>query len=133
MAVRGIDYNEGGDDLGYKSVDISLRGDEGRTSKEFNSGDFVKDWYDALKWFIQSEINDHLVNSSSVDHFIMDGGHELYDSVYLKFKEDGTPWLDYAHDYILFGENGLEIFVVKGTEPTWEELREICGDPKKNE
>ena len=101
--------------------------------REFDSGDFVKDWYDGLKWFIQSELEEHLCNSSSVDHFIMDGGHELYDSVYLKFKEDGTPWLDYAHDYILFGENGLELFVVKGTEPTWEELREICNDPKKDE
>ena len=128
MAVRGIDYNEGGEDLGYKCVDFSLRNDDGRTHKEFNSGDFVKDWYDGLKWFIQSDLGEHLCNSSSVDHFIMDGGHELYDSAYLKFGEDGTPYLDYVWD-----DTGLELFVAKGTKPTWEELREICGDPKKDE
>jgi len=127
MAVRGIDYNDGGNPLNYKCVDFSLRNEEGRTSKEFNSGDFVKDWYDGLKWFIQSESGEHLCNSSSVDHFIMDGGSELYDSAYLKFREDGTPYLDYVWDGI-----GLELFVAKGTTPTWEELREICNDPKKD-
>jgi len=128
MAVRGIDYNEGGDDLGYAGVDMSWMEDSERKFKVFNTNNFVKDWFDALKWFIQSDHGEHLCNSSSVDHFIMDGGHELYDSAYLKFKEDGTPYLDYEWD-----DTGLELFVAKGTKPTWEELREICGDPKKEE
>lgn len=126
MAVRGINYEEPLPNT-YEGVDISIYTDDGRTTKEFNSGDFVKDWYDALKWYLHADLKEHaLCNSSSVDHFIMDGAP--YDSAILKFKSDDTPYLDYAHDYILGGDNGIELFVPKDTEPTWEELKKICDD-----
>ena len=63
------------------------------------------------------DVDPYLCNSSSVDHFIMDGAP--YDSAYLMFKE-GKPYLSYDYD-----ENGWEMFVPTGTEPTWEELKNV--------
>jgi hypothetical protein len=119
--VRGIDYNEGGEpDLGYAGVDMSWTEDGERKFKVFNTGDFVKDWMHALKWFIEGDFGDHLCNSSSVDHFIMDGGSELYDSAYIGFDENKNAYLYYEWD-----DRGLEVFVPKGMKPTWEEFKEI--------
>ena len=118
--VRGIDYNEGGEpDLGYTGVDMSWREDGERKFKVFNTGDFVKDWMHALKWFIEGDFGEHLVNSSSVDHFIMDGAP--FDSAYIGFNENKEPYLYYEWD-----DRGLEVFVPKGMRPTWEELKIMC-------
>ena len=50
----------------------------------------------------------------------MDGAP--FDSMYLAFDENDKPYL--TSEYI----DGIEFFVKEGTTPTWEELREICGD-----
>lgn len=116
MAVRGINYDEGNPN-DYESVYIHY-GD--REEKVFASGNFVKDWYDALKWYLHADLKEHaLCNSSSVDHFIMDGAD--FDSAYLVGK-DGKGFLEYEYS------ESPELFVVKGTEPTWEELKAICDD-----
>jgi hypothetical protein len=116
MAVIRIDYDDGNiNDLKYESVRISY----GITSeKTFASGNFVKDWFDCKKFFALEIENEFLLHSSSVDHFIMDGAP--YDSVYLK-NENDNPYLTRVYD----GE-GIELFVPKGTLPTWEELKEMC-------
>ena len=123
MAVVGITYDEGNKkDLGYKSVDIAYN--ELKDEKIFNSGNFVKDWFDHLKWMIQTELNNReiIMHSSSVDNFIMDGAP--YDSAYLKIEDDGKK-TSLVYDYD--GEHtGIELFVAKDTQPTWEELKEIC-------
>ena len=126
MAVVSIEYNDGNKkDLGYKSVDVSYNG--GKLKKKFNSGDFVKDWYDCIK-LILTKIHgkEHISNSSSVDHFIMDGAK--FDSAYLKVVKGKAELVydDKAH------EEGIELFVVEDTKPTWEELKELCGDNKKS-
>lgn len=120
MAVVGINYKEPKPST-YKGVELSLRGEESRTLKEFKTGDFVKDWYDLLYYIIHSGITEkeHLSYSSSVDHFIMDGAP--FESAYLKFKEDDTPYLDYKYDMT---NVGIEFFVPRGKRPTWEELKE---------
>jgi len=128
MAVIGIRYDEGNKkDLDYKHVRISY--DNLDKEEIFNSGDFVKDWYDCVKFWIftVSGIDPIMSFSSSVDHFIMDGAP--YESAYLKVKDE-KPYLDYEFD---FGNQGTELFVQAGTQPTWEELRELCGDPKKED
>ena len=120
MAVIDIIYNEGGKPtLDYKSVGMSYSVDGERQKKKFNSGDFVKDWYDAIKWIIQSKIEEPVCNSSSVDHFIMDGAP--YDSAYLVIDGD-KPTLHYEYC------EEIELFVSKGTKPTWKELKKICDD-----
>ncbi len=91
--------------------------------KVFSSGDFVKDWYDMRKFMIQELSNTEPVfsHSSSVDHFIMDGAP--YSSAYLKIDKNKNPYLSYEIcDY----DNGIEFFVPEGTQPTWEELKEMC-------
>lgn len=121
MAVTSIHYNDGGDQLNYESVEVSY-GE--KKNKIFNSGNFVKDWFDALKFEIFELQGEHFMNSSSVDHFIMDGAH--YDSAYLKEKDNGKDewYLDYEH------HDGIELFVPEGTKPTWEELKSMCGHVK---
>lgn len=119
MAVRGINYKEGTNG-GYESVYIHY-GEQQK--KVFASGNFVKDWYYAMKWFILSDnLTNELgiCNSSSVDHFIMDGAP--YDSVYL-LPDSENSRLSYNYD-----DGGLEFFVPKGTTPTWKELKKLCDD-----
>ena len=121
MAVRGITYEEG-TASGYKEVDISYQKNGEQAVRIFNSGNFIKDWYDAVKWYLHADLKEIvLVNSSSVDHFIMDGAP--YDSAYLIATEK-EPYLSYEYC------ESIEFFVPKGTKPTWKELREMCDDPK---
>ena len=123
MAVRGITYEEGTAG-GYKSVDISYHKNDEPTVRIFDSGNFIKDWYDAVKWYLHADLNEHvLVNSSSVDHFIMDGAP--YDSAYL-IPAEGNTQLSYEYQ-----EDRLEFFVPRGTKPTWEEMKVKYDDEYK--
>lgn len=131
MAIIGIHYGGGTfhDEEGnlvenpikYREVYLHLcSGDEEYT---FDSGDFVKDWFHAKKKFLEfHEEEVSLGASSTVDHFIMDGAP--YDSAYLVFK-DGNEMGELSYneeDY----KTGWEMFVPKGTTPTWEELKKYC-------
>lgn len=125
MAVIGINYDGGNhqdehgnlkeNPINYKSVYLHLRTGE----LIFNSGNFPKDWYEAKKKFLEVyEEEVTLSGSSSVDHFIMDGAP--YESAYIIFNDEGSVGeLIYEHR-----EDGWEMFVDKGTRPTWEELKE---------
>ena len=120
MAVTGINYKEGSKkkDLEYKSVRVHYGQNE---EKIFDSGNFVKDWYDSTRFCIL-ELSDkefHFSNSSSVDHFIMDGAE--FSSAYLKMHSNKAT-LVYEYD---FNDPGIEFFVPVGTEPTCEELKMV--------
>jgi hypothetical protein len=52
----------------------------------------------------------------------MDGAP--YDSMYLKY--DDTIKKHYLTKIYDFDEKGIEFFVNKGTEPTWDELKKLC-------
>lgn len=137
MAVIGINYLGGNyyddnnilieDEPKYESVYLhTLKGEI-----LFNSGNFVKDWFDAKKKYLQEfSENEPLSGSSTCNHFIMDGAK--FDSAYLHIDGE-TPILKYVDRtdpkwYITQEDifNGLEMFVPEGTQPTWEELKEIC-------
>jgi hypothetical protein len=145
MAVLGINYtgcNHNYDDkderidetnpdlrLRYKSIYLYFSGGK----KIFRSGNFIKDWYKAMKFCITQLNNEILSQSSSVDHFIMDGAK--VDSAYLHF-ENNTPLLKYIDRtedkwYLTEIPDGIEFFVEEGTTPTWEELKIVCCDIKK--
>jgi hypothetical protein len=130
MAFITINYDEGNKkDLGYKSVEIHHGNEE---KKFFNTGNFVKDWYDMRKFMIQNLLDSemHFSCSSSVDHFIMNDAP--YDSAYLHTTDDGKPVLKYIDRtkayYPQYEEiiEGIEFFVPEGTQPTFEELKEMC-------
>lgn len=132
MAFITINYNEGCfGDLGYKSVELYYGKDERYV---FHSGNFVKDWYNMRKFIMENlyDSESHFCNSSSVDGFIMDGAQ--YDSAYLHMIDEkpvlkyldksDSLWVITQADIYLNG--GLEFFVPKGTQPTFEELKEMC-------
>lgn len=120
--------------LKYESVYIHYRGGE----KVFDSGNFIKDWFDAKGFYARGlmDMEPHLSGSSTCDHFLMDGAN--FDSAYLHIV-DGKPVLRYCTyqddsrdkmDILIENrdiyENGWEFFVEPGTQPTWEELKEQC-------
>lgn len=120
--------------LKYESVYIHYRGGE----KVFDSGNFIKDWFDAKGFYARGlmDMEPHLSGSSTCDHFLMDGAN--FDSAYLHIV-DGKPVLRYCTyqddsrdkmDILIENrdiyENGWEFFVEPGTRPTWEELKEQC-------
>jgi hypothetical protein len=131
MAYTTINYDDGNkENLGYEFVEIHYGNNQ---KKFFNSGNFVKDWFDLRKFQIVelSDAESYFTHSSSVDHFIMDGAP--YESAYLHMEGD-KPILKYVDksdpNYIFTQEDiyekGTEFFVPEGTNPTWEELKEMC-------
>lgn len=133
MAVIGINYTGGNryddndvlieDEPMYESV--YLHTNKGKFI--FNSGNFVKDWFDAKKKYIQEfSEEEFLAGSSTCDHFIMDGAK--FDSGYLHMDGE-TPVLKYVDEKdenLREVINGWEMFVPEGTQPSWEELKEMC-------
>ena len=121
MAVIGINYQEGEPET-YKSVEVSYNHVSDR--KLFESGNFIVDWYNMNKWLME-EIdgalkNEHAFsNSSSVDHFIMDGA--TVQSRYLKIDEEGNPYLTKDYDWL---DEGTELFIPEGEDWTWDQLKE---------
>jgi len=114
MAFVSINYTEPNQNE-YYSVNVSSR--KPKVTKKFDSGNFVKDWWDAMKYLIiELEWEYPTSFSSSVDHFMMDG--DKYDSMYL-VEKNGISELQSEYD-----EEGIEFFVPKGTELTWKELTE---------
>ena len=118
MAFITINYDDG-DGSTYESVEIHYGDNE---KKIFASGNFVKDWWDMRKFMIQNLLDSEYAFScsSSVDHFIMDGAP--YDSAYLKTNDEGKPYFAYGNEHC---DDGIEFFVPEGTQPTWDELKEL--------
>jgi len=122
MAVIGINYKEPNPET-YESVRILY----GNPDKErfFASGNFVVDWYNLNKWMNEEldggELKDenYFINASSVDHFIMDGATVI--SRYLRFDNDDKPYLSKQYDWL---DEGTELFIPKGEDWTWEQLKE---------
>lgn len=123
MAFISVKYRGKNTSLVYEGVVLTTRKD-----KEFlfNSGNFVKDWYEAKGKYIELASDElYLTQLSAVDHFIMDGAN--FDSAWLVWEGDAeNPKLVYE-----FTEQGWEMFVPKGTQPTWEELKLSIGHGSK--
>lgn len=124
MAVIGIRYKEPNPET-YEGIYIHYG--EGK-EKVFNSGNFVKDWYQHNKWIAQEIDGElarehHFSNSSTVDHFIMDGATVI--SRYLKFDEDEQPYLTADYDW---HDTGQEVFIPQGTDWSWEEYKKYCNE-----
>lgn len=132
MGFIRINYDEGNKtDLGYQSVELHYGKNNNEKKLFFNTGNFIKDWYDMRKHMIKEVENElYFTQSSSVNHFIMDGAP--YDSAYLHIV-DGKPVLKYIDrsnpNWWMDDKNiddGMEFFVPENTQPTWEELKNMC-------
>ncbi len=138
MGVVSINYQEGNkDDLGYKSVEVSYNFSANK--KIFDSGNFITDWYNAMKFIIQDmPEGEPLSFSSSVDHFIMDGAP--YSSAYLHIENNiaELKYIDKTDNNYIYSQksiyqSGIEFFVPSGTQPTWAELKGISKNIKKQD
>jgi len=148
MAVIGINYEGGniyddqdeciGNDLVYESVYVHYNIGPKSEEKIFKTGNFVKDWYEANRFYnLELSDTEHCSHSSSADHFFMDGAK--YDSGYLHMI-DGVPvlkYLDRNDDNWIYTQrdiyDGWEVFVEKGTTPTWEQYKEYVKSFDINE
>lgn len=123
MAVFTINYDEGNkENLNYKSIEIHY--DSLKQKKMFDSGNFVKDWFDLIKFVITelSKTEIHITSSSTIDHFFMDGADKLYDKVYLNIiNNEATLCYDLDDN-----DEDYYLYVSKDTQPTWKELKEMC-------
>jgi len=132
MGFIRINYTEP-DANTYESVEISYGRYSGKEEKRiFDTGNFVQDWYDMRKFMIQDmEEEPYTTHSSSVDHFFMDGAnyepaylHIIDEKPVLKYFDRSDPnWFITQRD---IEENGIEFYVPENTQPTWEELKEMC-------
>ena len=114
-----IDYDDE-NQSSYKGVIVTYNAN---IKKVFNTGDFVKDWYNLNK-FLEIELpNTRFTILSSVDHFLMDS--DSFESSYLKFDDNELPYLTKVFD---FKNQGVELFIKKGTNPTWKDLKKYCNN-----
>lgn len=120
IAVGSIEYS------GYKETLVyeKIKCDE----IEYVSGDFIKDWYDLMLDIFKYRKYEHVVFSSTLDHFFFDGAD--YDSAYLINVKDDFWDLIYidSESMLLLDEHnivdkGVEIFIPSGTKMTWEEYK----------
>ncbi|MFA5067644.1 MAG: hypothetical protein WC466_06350 [Candidatus Izemoplasmatales bacterium] len=111
----------------YKSITLSFS----KNKKNFCVGNFIKDWFDCMKFVIQKQMSP-ICFSSSVDHFVSDS--KLFDSAYLHLENNNKPTLMYIdktdpswieNQKHIF-ENHIEFFVNKNTKPTWDQLKIYC-------
>jgi hypothetical protein len=140
MAVVGINYDGGGsiydendEPIGYNPIEyqsVYLSTENGKF--EFSSGNFIVDWYNAMKKCFNELNEPYLSHSSTVNHFIMDGAK--FDSTYLFFENDKPilkyvkeGWADSIESMLeakqIYDNGGIEMFVEDGTKPTFEEFK----------
>ena len=125
MAVISINYDDGTDG-GY--VDVEIHTDDS-VKIPFNTGDFVKDWFDCMKYVITGMLGDYyfLSHSSSVNHWIFDDTENKYKSMYLRLIDENNDTWELSEEYS-HEKKGIEFFVESDWSGTWKELKEKYDD-----
>lgn len=130
--ISFLDTSEAEDSEFATYLGLTLTSDE--YTKEFKSGDFIKDWYNVMKTITNLSEGKFLpmfTISSQINHlsdygFSYESGylHEIgEDSFELKYFDRTNPnwWLDSENI-----EKGLEFFVPDNTW-SWKKLKEYCS------
>ena len=128
-AVLTVKHGIYGGDLIYLSVGIFTGKDHNKSIDKsyletFKSGDFVKDWYDAIVYITKNMSDYHILYSTGIDEYVKEAN--LYSSAYLK-KVDDVWTLIYSpkpNDLL----ECYEFFILKDTTPTWVEFKEYCNN-----
>tara|TARA_R110000796_G_scaffold215732_2_gene331752 strand:+ start:19044 stop:19397 length:354 start_codon:yes stop_codon:yes gene_type:complete len=95
-----------------------------RNTEIFDSGDFVKDWYDYTKRKMQLDATEfQFVEHSSVSEFV---NNNPYKMMYLTVGQN-REWvlINSTSNYRWFD---VRYYVEEDTNPTWEELKERCDN-----
>lgn len=117
-AFIDIDYN---DKFVYNKLSVRIE----NQSFFFNSKDFVKDWFNLMKFIYTNNRFENIVSighSSDVDSFIMNSN---FVSLFWKFENsDSSPILTQEYQ-----DNFSEFFVTKEQKDfTWKMLRDYCEE-----
>ena len=110
----------------YASLAVTYPDDyyDGESQKIFDSGDFIKDWYDSIKFLlVDMGLTGRIYLSELLSDFIE---KSPYDKAYLIVdKKTGESKLVYNK---IENDDILDFFVPAGEKPTWNQLREYCGE-----
>lgn len=124
-ATLSVKYGLYGGDIMYKSIYIFTGKDSNKsydkhTIESFESGDFIKDWYNAIR-FIAKFLCDYDINySTGIQDFI--GLCDLYDKAYL--LNSGGMW-QLTKDKPET-DKYFQLYIEKGQCPEWEEFKNYC-------
>jgi hypothetical protein len=97
-----------------------------KDSKLFDSGDFVKNWYDCNKFKMHLDKREFdFKDDLSIEEYALK--HSLVET---RLAQAEGGWvLDYDNKKTW---RSVLYYVAEGTNPTWEELRKICEDEDKS-
>jgi hypothetical protein len=120
MLKIDVRHYHNGSELEYKSVKISGHSSD----KTFSTGNFIKDWYAAMKHVVtvvaSTDDEFDIIESPSVNAFLLAGAP--YRPSWLVATDDGKAHLSYT-----FEPECLKLFVNDGASPTWEEFQALYG------
>jgi hypothetical protein len=129
MAVIRVDCNY--DPMEYRGVTIRYR--NLLSLETFNTGNFIIDWYEAIKFFNGdlAVAEEFLSYSSSVDEYVSESKeymsaylHVIDGEFVLKYLDRSLPnwWEDESGV-----AEGIELFVPMDKELTWYEYHTLCN------
>lgn len=124
----------------YQSTTIYYYTDNKDAEKTFNSGDLIRDWFEATRYFlttIQKQDDEESNKVISTTHFVGDWIFNQnpikYKSAYLHLDLDKNFTLKYISDeYPLWRAmraNHWEIFVPVDSNWDWQQYKEYCTKP----
>lgn len=124
MSVR---YGIYGGDIMYLSIPIFTGKDSNKAYdkhviESFDSGDFIRDWYNAVQYVAKYMIGYEMKYSDGIKDFI--NLSDLYEEAYL--KNVNKQWL-LSHDKPNDSERSFQLYVNKGECPSWEEFKNYCS------
>lgn len=125
-ATLSVRYSISGGIVIYLSTTI-VKGDDSNKQydkeiiKTYDSGNFVKDWYNALEYAIKHMKKYNIVFSKGIDDYVHLSNK--YKKVYLK---------KYNNHWTLFNNinDGYVFYVLKDSNLSWEDLKQLCIDEK---
>lgn len=108
--ILTINYDIVENKVQYYSINIS----DGSFEYQFETGSFVKDWFTAIQFLLDNNI-DNIASSSTLDHFFMDGAE--YDEIYF-YIENKRGFLTKQKV-----KGSIKYYIEKDTFLQWEDFK----------
>ena len=107
----------------YESVWMNLNGY--KVAEQFGTGDFVKDWFIAMNYFISNaQQGDFVMFGSTVPIFTQH--HPEFETQYLVENNGFLGFVDLPLSFNFRESEKIRFFVPRNTILTWEDLKRIC-------
>ena len=96
-----------------------------KVAEQFGTGNFIKDWFDAMNYFISNaQQGDYVMFGSTIPIFT--GHHPEFDSAYLVKNDGFLGFVDLPLSFQFRESEKVRFFVPRNTILTWEDLKRIC-------